>query len=738
VSGDPIRILLIDDDEDDHVLTRETLAECYREGFQLDWAIDHRSGLSALLSGCHDVCLLDYRLGERTGVDLLRLAVENGCRTPVIVLTGQGERWVDIEAMQTGAVDFLVKGQFGPSLLERSIRYALERQRGIDALRRSVELFALAVRGANDGLWDWDLLSDRLYYAPRWKSMLGYSEDQIGEESSEWFSRIHELDMDLVKSAIQAHRSGKTPHLEVEYRMLHADGKYRWVLTRGLAVRDAHGQAVRMVGSQTDITQRRAAEERLQHDALHDALTGLPNRVLVLDRLARAIERGRRRDGYRFAVLFLDLDGFKLINDSLGHHAGDQYLTAVSRRLEACSRATDTVGRLGGDEFVVLMDDFADPSDILRVADRVLEDLRTPINLNGHETVTSASIGIAIGGPQYFRAEDILRDADVAMYRAKSRGKDGRVIFDEPMHARAVARMKLELELRQAVVRQEYRLHYQPIVSLRSGRVTGFEALARWQHPERGLVAPDEFIPVAEETGIILPLGMWVLREAAWQLRRWQDQFRSSPKLTMSVNLSSRQFFQPDLVAQIERVLLESEIDARCLRLEITESVVMDRAEVAPEALSRLSSVGVRLAMDGFGKGYSSLGCLNKFPFDTLKIDRSFIERLGESRRHAQIIRTILTMAEECEMDVVAEGLETAEQLAQLREMGCRLGQGFYFAEPRAAELAGKLLAEPPRWLEREPSSSRSATFRGDPKSGSASAGSRRAEIATRTSPPST
>ncbi len=394
--------------------------------------------------------------------------------------------------------------------------------------------------------------------------------------------------------------------------------------------------------------------------------------------------------------MFLDLDGFKLINDSLGHQAGDQFLVAVSRQLERCSRKTDTVGRLGGDEFVVLMDEFDDASDVFRLADRVLDQLKEPILLNGHRAVATASIGIALGDQHYECADDMLRDADIAMYRAKARGKAGRVIFDRSMHTRAVARMKLECDLRQAITRDEYRLHYQPIVSLQTGRITGFEALVRWQHPDRGLVGPDEFIPIAEETGLILPLGIWVLREAARQWRCWQDACAIERPLTIGVNLSCRQFFQPDLVPQIERAIRETGIKASCLRIEITESVVMERAVDAPAALARLCALGVRLAIDDFGKGYSSLSYLHQYPFDTLKIDRSFVERLGTGGNHAQIVQTIVSLAEGLGMDVVAEGVESALQLAHLRAIGCRSAQGFYFARPMTAEAATAFLASPP------------------------------------------
>jgi diguanylate cyclase (GGDEF)-like protein/PAS domain S-box-containing protein len=683
-------------------LTRTLLEEAYRGQFSLDWVTSFTKALETLEAGSYDVCLLDYHLGTRTGLDLLREAIARDCRTPIILLTGLDDRNVDVEAMQAGAADYLVKGQFAAPLLERSIRYAIgyaaERQQTLEALRRSEERYALAVRGANDGLWDWDLTTNRIYYAPRWKSMLGHEEDQISDSPDEWFRRVHRLDIDRVRAEIEAHTSGQTAQLQTEHRMLHDDGTYRWMLTRGVAVRDAEGRAVRMAGSQSDITQRKAAEERLLHDAFHDTLTGLPNRTLLIDRLSRAILRMKRHADYQFACLFLDLDGFKIINDSLGHQIGDQLLIAIGRRLESCVRRGDTVARLGGDEFIILADDLEEPGDVIRMANRALEELQAPFCLNGEELVTTASIGIALSDPTYDRAEDLLRDADIAMYRAKARGKAGHVIFDKAMHTLAVTRLKLEADLRHAAVRQEFRLHYQPIVSLKSGGIDSFEALVRWNHPERGLIPPDDFIPLAEETRLILPIGMWVLREAANELARFQSAARTPMPLTISVNLSCRQFLQPDLVPQIERILLETGLDPHRLRMEITESVIMEHVETAFTTLSRLKALGVKLAMDDFGKGYSSLSYLHQFPFDTLKIDRSFIARLGGGE-NMEIVRTIVSLANGLGLDVVAEGVETTTQLSLLRELGCQFGQGYLLSRPLSGEAACELLTRPPEWL---------------------------------------
>ncbi len=409
--------------------------------------------------------------------------------------------------------------------------------------------------------------------------------------------------------------------------------------------------------------------------------------------------RMARRPEHRFAVLFLDLDDFKVVNDSLGHQTGDQLLIALSRRLETCLRQGDTIARLGGDEFVILVDEIEDCKDVLNLADRALEELQRPFSLNGHELVTTASIGIALSGPGYSSAETLLRDADIAMYQAKSRGKAGYVVFDEAMHTSAMLRMKLEADLRQAAIRREFQLRFQPIVSLQTGRIACFEALLRWNNPERGMVGPDQFIPVAEETRLILPLGLWVLREAAEQLRHWQLTFRTKPPVKMSVNLSCRQFFQTDLVYQIERILMETGFDGGSLRLEITESAIMEQVETALAALARLKSLGIRLAIDDFGKGYSSLSYLHQFPCDVLKIDRGFIARMGAHGENSEIVRTIVALAEGLGLEVVAEGIETPYQLTHLRNLGCQYGQGYLFSRPLDSEAAGQLLARAPSWF---------------------------------------
>jgi len=441
----------------------------------------------------------------------------------------------------------------------------------------------------------------------------------------------------------------------------------------------------RLEGTSKELQESR---EHFRHAAFHDSLTGLPNRSLFTEHLRLALGRAHQNEEYRFCVLFLDLDRFKNINDSLGHPCGNELLILVARRLETCIRQTDVVARFGGDEFAILLDSLEDPSDAIHVAEKVLQTLSAPFRLTSHEAITTATIGIALSSPNYKEAEDLIRDADTAMYRAKEAGKARYQIFNSAMHTRAVTLLRLETDLRRAIENDELCLYYQPIVSVSNGQLYGFEALVRWHHPERGVVLPTDFIALAEETGLILPLGLNVLREACRQLRVWQQHSLSARDLIMSVNLSGKQIMQADLVERIAEVLRESELKPWHLKLEVTESVVMDNPEAAAITLAKLRALGVRLSIDDFGTGYSSLSYLNRFPLDILKIDRSFISTMNQSDENLQIVKTIVTLAGNLGLEVIAEGVETEEQLKQLRLLKCQYAQGFLFSKPMDAEQA--------------------------------------------------
>src|SRR5215470_3235748 len=434
-------------------------------------------------------------------------------------------------------------------------------------------------------------------------------------------------------------------------------------------------------------------KEHFRHAAFHDSLTGLPNRAMFTELLKAEIESSNRRDAHMFAVLFLDLDRFKNINDSLGHTHGDLLLVAFAERLERTLRPVDTLARFGGDEFAILITGMADATDAVRVAQRIQEELSEPFMLDKNSASATSSIGIALSSSGYDRPEDILRDADIAMYRAKENGKARYEVFDHGMHARAVSRLQLESDLRQAIENREFCVYYQPIVSLETGRLAGFEALVRWNHPRRGLVSPADFIPVAEETGLIVPIGQWVLNEACAHVRQWQLDSPSHRALSLSVNLSARQVAQPDLLDRIKEALATSKLNPHCLKLEITESVVMENAEAAALMFKQLRSLGVQLSIDDFGTGYSSLSYLHRFPLNYLKIDRSFVSRLTTDNDNA-IVRTISTLARNLGMEVIAEGIETDEQYQQLKMLGCEYGQGYLFSRPVDSNSVYNLLAQ--------------------------------------------
>lgn len=442
-----------------------------------------------------------------------------------------------------------------------------------------------------------------------------------------------------------------------------------------------------------NITERKRAEAQLLHDAFHDVLTGLANRALFMDRLGHVVELANRRDNFLFAVLFLDLDRFKVVNDSLGHMVGDQLLIDLTRRLQSCLRTGDTIARLGGDEFAILLEDIDDTDDAIDVAKRIQAVSAVPFNLNGHEVFTGVSIGITLSITGYDQPDDLLRDADTAMYRAKALGNSSYQVFDQAMHIQAVTLLQIENDLRRAIERQEFEVYYQPIVALGSQKIMGFEALVRWHHPEKGLIMPIDFIPIAEETGLILQIGHLVLRQACRQMQQWQDEFQTSQPLSISVNLSGKQFMQPDLVERVCDVLEETGLAPSCLELEITESVMMDNAVNAANILKQLQSLGIRLSIDDFGTGYSSLAYLHSLPIDTLKIDRSFINSIDSDVEKLEIIQTIVKLAWNLGLDVVAEGIETKKQLAQLKALRCESGQGFLFAKPMTSQDVEKLMS---------------------------------------------
>ncbi|HSB66859.1 MAG TPA: EAL domain-containing protein, partial [Anaerolineales bacterium] len=586
------------------------------------------------------------------------------------------------EVVLSSLADYAAVALDNAGLYHQARQEISERQRVEDALRESEERYSLAVRAANDGLWDWNLNKGTIYYSPRWKQMLGFSDEEITEDPNEWFNRVHPDDLAQLKTNISAHIKGLSAHFECEYRMQHSNGTYRWMLSRGMAVMGSNKSALRMAGSQTDIDLRKKAEDKLLHDALHDSLTELPNRTLFIDRLKHVIERSMRDSRHIYAVIFLDLDRFKDVNDSLGHLIGDQLLIATAHLLQSILRPMDTVARLGGDEFVILIEDIRDVSDVTRVADRIQRKLMMATLLPNHTIFMSASMGIVLSTTGYDRPEDILRDADTAMYRAKENGRARFEIFDSAMRDQIMLRLELESALRQAIEKEELDVYYQPVVDIKSGRTMWFEALVRWKHNTRGLLSPNDFIPLADETGMIIQLDRLVMRKAAVQLVKWQKQFLYDPPLGVSVNISGKHVSQPDFVDYIVQMLQQTGLSASSLNLEITENAVMGNFDIFLEVLDKLQDFGIPVQIDDFGVGYSSLNYLSHYSIKVLKIDRSFISRIPKDHNYLKIVQAIIKLTHGLGLTVVAEGVENKDQLAQLNQLECEYIQGKIISMP--------------------------------------------------------
>ncbi len=597
--------------------------------------------------------------------------------------------------------------------------YAVSKQIEFERVqRRLVErdaMFQLITEHAADMIAVVDVNGRRLYNSPSYETILGYSPEEL---AGSWaFEQIHPDDRDqVIRTALEARRTGTGRRME--YRVRHKDGSWRFLESSASAIRNAIGEVEKFVIVNRDITDRKKVEQKLKHNALHDALTDLPNRRLFLDWLQRAFDRAIKNPNHAFAVLFIDIDGLKAINDSMGHSAGDQLIVSLGYRLSGSLRYGDIISRttmppsaympgsdgvlarLGGDEFAVLLGAVDDPGDALRVARRIQRELSMPIELNGHEVFPTASIGIALSKTPHGSAADMLRDADIAMYRAKAVGKGRCEIFDAEMHASAVKRLKLETDLHKALDRDELEVYYQPIVRLQTGHVVGFEALVRWNHPQDGLLTPGSFIAVAEETGLITPIDKWVLRESCRTVKAWHLQQAPEFPLTITVNVSAKQLGDRNLVKEVETVLRETNLNPRCLQLEVTESIAMADPERVLVTLSRLRKIGVRLSIDDFGTGHSSLGRLRQLPADVLKVDRSFVARIkNESKEDCEIVRLIITLAHALQLRVVAEGIETQEQLDFLVGLGCEFGQGYLFSKPLDCQRAQHFLEQSSRLL---------------------------------------
>jgi diguanylate cyclase (GGDEF)-like protein/PAS domain S-box-containing protein len=697
-------VLVVDDDGMMRMLVRETLQHA---GFRVDECASGDEGIDAFLRARHDIVLLDVLMPGKDGFETCAAirASADGSLVPILMMTGLDDTDSVNRAYESGATDFVTKPITWPILGHR-VRYLLRASRTLDALTRSEARLADAQRLAQLGHWDWDLETDEIDRSDEARRILGLAEDRRGGGYRTLLPAVHPEDRAAIERAIGgACQDGKPFGLEVRIRR--SDGVERVIHEQAIVTRNAAGTPVRIQGTTQDITERRRAEEQIQHLALYDALTELPNRALFKDQFSHA--RGAAdRSGRPLGVLMLDLDRFKRINDTLGYPAGDDLLRQVAQRLQQCVRLADyltrgqavvetgSVARLGGDEFTMLVPGLTSVEDAAKIARRILAAFSTPFRLSGQEVVVTASIGIAMYPTDGQDIDALLKNADTAMYHAKDQGKDNYQFFSSSMNASAFHKLTLETGLRHALERNELILHYQPKVDIATRRIDGFEALVRWQHPDLGLVSPGEFIPLAEETGLIVPIGEWVLDTAARQTAAWQAA--GFDRASVAVNLATPNFVQGKVVAQVARVIAATGLPPGSLEIEVTESVLMSDAATAIETMRELRALGVKLSIDDFGTGYSSLSYLKKLPIGTLKIDRSFIRDVMSNPEDAAITTAIIAMARSLNLSVVAEGVETEEQAGFLLRCGCPLMQGYLFSRPVPPEAATALLESDRKW----------------------------------------
>ena len=683
---------------DDEVANRDMLSRrLEKRGYVTVLAASGQDALDVLASQPVAAVLLDVQMPGMSGLDVLRRIRDRWtpAELPVLMVTAKDQSDDVVTALDLGANDYITKPIDFPVAVAR-LRTQLALKDAESRLRASEERYALAARGANDGLWDWDLVTHCLHYSDRWKAIVGCDDTEIGTSPDEWFSRVHAADVERLRHDLDAHLSGRAPHFENEHRLRHVSGTFRWVLARGMVVRDADGVPVRMAGSQSDITDNKVV----------DALTGLPNRMLLHDRLERLLFQ---HDGTgTFAVLRLDLDDFKLVNEGHGQAYGDQLLQAVAQRLDGALRATDgasrpgptsanehAVARLGGDEFVIVLPRVSGAVDATRVAERVQQALARPFVIDDRKIFTSASIGIVLADGQTGMPDDLLRDADTAMARAKSLGKGRVEVFDVEMRAQVLERLRLETALRLGLERDEFLPHYQPIVDLGTGHLVGFEALIRWRQPDGRLVMPGVFVPIIESNGLVLPIGRQFVTAVCRQLRAWRDAYPAGAPVWVNVNFAGSQFADPSVLETLLATIADAGLCPADIVVEITESAAIGNIDRAAETLRRFRDAGLRVVLDDFGTGYSSLSCLHELPISGIKLDRSFI---ASERRHPAILRAVVMLAEQLGLTVTAEGIETSSQHDQLRALGCDYAQGYLFARPLAADAAGALVRDGARW----------------------------------------
>ncbi len=718
-------ILIVDDNFTNIKVLFNILTQA---GFRVSVAKSGESALSKVQDALPSLILLDVMMPGIDGLETCRRLKANPetQEIPIIFLSALDEVVDKVKAFAVGGVDYITKPFETQEVLARvesqlilhaakaevcKLNLELEQrvqqrtaqlsaanqelEREITERKKSEDQFKLTFELAPIGMAIQTLCGKFVRVNQALCDTLGYTSTELLSQT--WVDVMYPDDLAVAVALNQKLCLEEISDFKIENRYLAKDGRVVYGILEVALVRDSSGIPLHLISQFMDISDRKQAEDQLLYDALHDALTDLPNRTLLMERLELALKRTKQHEDYLFAVLFIDLDRFKVVNDSLGHQFGDQLLVSIARVLETIVR-TDTVARLGGDEFVILLDPIKDINDAIGVAEQIAAKLKSPFQIESRQVFVTASIGIALSSTNYNWGSDLLRDADLAMFHAKEKGKARYELFAQAMYAQAKEQLQLENDLRQALERQEFQVYYQPIVSFKTGRITGFEALVRWQHPVRGLIPPAEFIPIAEETGLIVPLGEWVLREAAQQTTVWQNKLSTTVPLKISVNLSAKQLKEPDFIEKIDSILAQTGLAGESLQLELTESMLMENVEELIGILSQLRARAIQLSIDDFGTGYSSLSYLQRFPVNTLKIDRSFVSRIGDKGENREIVETIVTLARQLGMEAIAEGVETPQQLNQLRALNCQKAQGYLFSRPLQRESAEALILANPRW----------------------------------------
>lgn len=686
--GTATHVLLIENDEANAKPLVELFAGLAPKLYQLEICTYYEAGLMAALSSDYELILVAETLGIHSAkVFLQELRKQLPDHPPAIVLLDkeQPDSEATAAAEACGAVDYLFSKHLKQDMLCRVLKQNLQLAELESELHASQERYQRVAEGANDCLWDLNLENHQISFSPRWQSHFGYNDNATGPVQKLWFERIHKDDRDAFDTALTEHIQGNTAYFESEQRLLSQQGDWLWTTCHGLRNLAPDG-TMHLAGSITDISKNKAIENQLQHEAGHDPLTGMPNRNLLTDRIRTALARTKRQSHYRFAVLFIDFDHFKTVNDSLGHVAGDKLLVTIAKRLAKSMRDTDTVSRIGGDEFAVLVEDAGNVNDVLTVAEKVLVTIGTEVNLGSNAITVTGSIGIAIGSEDYLQVDDILRDADTAMYRAKSAGRNRYEIFDASMQAKAAGLRETVSDLEETLEKKAFVLHYQPIVALDSGKVQGIEALLRWPRPGHGLLKPEAFIAVAEENNLIEPISIWVLEQALADLKEVNNNCTGDHLPYVSVNLSAINFKKIDLAKVIRQALDKTQLQAKQLVIEMTEITLLQQRASAYVALKAVRALGVKVCIDDFGTGYSSLSYLHQFSFDALKIDESFVNNIETQRHSLAIVRSIIALAKSLNLDIIAEGVETELQRRVLQIQGCTQGQGHLFSNALPTE----------------------------------------------------